>query len=308
MYNTQIDLSTLMHAANCVKTKWPDAKPFASLVLGSGWGDVVEAFNIKDELLYEEITGFGKSDVIGHAGKLNLVEINGKEVFIFQGRRHWYEGEGWTPVAIPAYISQHCGALIFFLTNAAGGISYPPGSLMVLTDHINHMFSHPLIGPHREELGTRFPDHSEIYSSKLRSIIKDTAKELDIKMNEGVYLAATGPTYETPAEIQAYKRIGADAVGMSTVPEAIVANALGLKTTAISCISNYAAGINPNPLSRQEVIDALNSIMPDLAKLIPEVLKRFTESSTILFSSSLLVLRFLSCPVDQLFELQVFFF
>ena len=277
MNTTQIDLPTLMHAANCVKTKWPKAKPFASLVLGSGWGDVVKAFNIKDELPYEDITGLGKGGVVGHASKLNLAEIDGKEFFIFQGRRHWYEGEGWTPVVIPAYITQHCGASIFFATNAAGGISYPPGSLMTISDHINHMFSHPLMGPHREELGERFPDQSTIYSVELRSIIREAAKKIDIMMNEGVYLATSGPTYETPAEIQAYRTIGANAVGMSTVPEAILANAMGLKVAAISCISNHAAGITPNPLSHQEVIDTMNSIMPQMVKLIPRIVEKFAE-------------------------------
>ena len=272
-----IDLSALMHAANCVKTKWSKAKPFASLVLGSGWGDVINAFDVKDELPYEKIWGLGKGGVVGHASKLTLAEINGKEIFIFQGRRHWYEGEGWTPVVIPAYISQHCGASIFFATNAAGGISYPPGSLMMLSDHINQMFGHPLIGPHREEFGERFPDQSEVYSIELRNKIKEAAKEVGIEMNEGVYVAATGPTYETPAEIRGYKAIGADAVGMSTVPEAILANAMGLKVAAISCISNHAAGISKVPLCHQEVMDTMNLIMPKMVKLIPKIIEKFSQ-------------------------------
>ena len=277
MKETMVDLSALMHAANCVKTKWSGAKPFASLVLGSGWGDVINAFNVKDELPYEKIWGLGKGGVVGHASKLTLAELNGKEFLIFQGRRHWYEGEGWTPVVIPAYISQHCGASIFFATNAAGGISYPPGSLMMLTDHINQMFGHPLIGPHHEEFGVRFPDQSEVYSIELRNKIKEAAKEVGIEMNEGVYVAATGPTYETPAEIRGYKALGADAVGMSTVPEAILANAMGLKVAAISCISNHAAGISKVPLCHQEVMDTMNSIMPGMVKLIPKIVEKFSQ-------------------------------
>ena len=277
MDEKQLDLLTLMRAADCVKTKWPHAKPFASLVLGSGWWDVVSAFNIIDELSYEKISGLGKGGVVGHASKLNLAEIDGKEFFIFQGRRHWYEGEGWTPVVIPAYISKHCGASIFCLTNAAGGISYPPGSLMLMSDHINNMFSHPLIGPHREELGTRFPDMSETYSKQLRAIIKKAAQEVKVEMNEGVYLATSGPTYETPAEIRGYKTIGANAVGMSTAPEATVANAIGLKVAAISCISNHAAGITPNPLSHQEVIDTMDSIMPKMVELMPKIVEGFAQ-------------------------------
>ena len=277
MQETKISLSALMHAANCVKTKWPDVKPFASFVFGSGWGNVVNAFNIIDELPYEKIWGLGKGGVEGHASKLSLAEINGKKFFIFQGRRHWYEGEGWTPVVTPAYISKHCGASIFFATNAAGGISYPPGSLMMLTDHINHMFSHPLIGNHHEELGVRFPDQSEVYSLELRKIIKDAAKEVKVGMNEGIYLAATGPTYETPAEIRAFKTLGADAVGMSTVPEAIIASSMGLKVAAISCISNYAAGISKVPLCHQEVTDTTNSIMPEIVRLIPKIVEKCSQ-------------------------------
>ncbi len=277
MKETKLDLSALMHAANCVKTKWRNAKPFASLVLGSGWGDVISAFNVKDEIPYEKIWGLGKGGVVGHASKLTLAEINGKEFFIFQGRRHWYEGEGWTPVIIPAYISKHFDVSVFFATNAAGGISYPPGSLMVLSDHINSMFGHPLIGPHHEELGPRFPDQSEIYSKELREIIKETAKEVGIDMNEGVYLAASGPSYETPAEIRAYKTLGASAVGMSTVPEAILANSMGLKVAAISCITNHAAGISKVPLSHKEVIDTMNSIMPGMVKLIPKIVEKFSN-------------------------------
>jgi purine-nucleoside phosphorylase len=278
MKEAMIDLPALMHAANSVKTKWSKAQPFASLVLGSGWGDVISAFDVVDELPYEKIWGLGKGGVVGHASKLTLAEINHKKFFIFQGRRHWYEGEGWTPVVTPVYISQHCGASIFFATNAAGGISYPPGSLMMLTDHINYLFDHPLIGPHNEEFGERFPDQSEVYSVELREKIKEAAKDVEIKMNEGVYLASTGPTYETPAEIHAYKTLGANAVGMSTVPEAILANAMGLKVAAISCISNHAAGISKVPLSHQEVIDTMDSIMPEMVKLIPKIVEKFSQS------------------------------
>ena len=277
MKETRISLSSLMHAANCVKTKWPNVKPFASLVFGSGWADVIKAFNVVDELPYEKIWGLGKAGVEGHANKLALAEVNGKHFFVFQGRRHWYEGEGWTPVVTPAYISEHLGASVFFATNSAGGISYPPGSLMMVSDHINLMANHPLMGRHHEEFGERFPDQSEVYSSELRNLIKETAKDTKVKVEEGVYLAVSGPTYETPAEIRAHKILGADAVGMSTIPEAIFASCMGLKVAAISCISNHAAGISKTPLSHKEVTETGKSVMPELARLMPKVIEKISQ-------------------------------
>lgn len=196
---------------------------------------------------------------------------------IFQGRRHWYEGEGWSPVVIPAYIAKQLGCTIMLLTNAAGGISFPPGSIMVLNDHNNHMFGHPLIGPHHEELGVRFPDQSNIYPKELRELIRQATEEVGVEYNEGIYIACSGPTYETPAEIQAFKRSGADAVGMSTVPEAIIGNATGLKIAAISCISNHAAGISKVPLCHQEVMDTMDKIMPNMVKLIPRIVELFSN-------------------------------
>lgn len=274
----KIDLSVLERAVKDVKNHWPNVKPELSLVLGSGWGDVVKAFKIVDELSYQKITGLGKGGVIGHASKLTWAKVADQDIFIFQGRRHWYEGQGWSPVVLPAYITKRCGASIFFLTNAAGGISFGPGSLMIIKDHINFMFAHPLIGPHLEELGTRFPDQSCIYSPELRMKIKQVAAEVGIKIDEGIYLAESGPSYETPAEIRFFKIIGADSVGMSTVPEIILGNALGLKIAAISCVSNYAAGLAPNPLSHKEVVEELNKLMPTLAKLIPNVVQKFLET------------------------------
>jgi purine-nucleoside phosphorylase len=270
-----VDINTLKLAVNDVKAKWPDAKPELCLVLGSGWGDVVKAFNIVDDLPYENITGMGKSGVQGHSGKLSLAKFNNKDVFIFQGRRHWYEGEGWTPVVAPAYIAKHCGVETMLLTNAAGGISFEPGSLMIVTDHINNMFSNPLFGPNHVELGTRFPDMSYTYNHELIDKIKAAGKKTNIEMNFGVYLAASGPCYETPAEIRAFKVLGADAVGMSTAPEAIVGNAMGLKIAAISCISNHAAGISKNPLSHEEVGETMNTIMPKMTVLMPEIVQQF---------------------------------
>lgn len=275
-----IDIKMLEKAWADVHKKWPKAKPFGSFVLGSGWGDAIKVFNIKAELSYSEISGFGKTGVIGHAGKLSLVEIKGKEFFVFQGRRHYYEGEGWTPVLVPAYITKMSGAKIFFLSNAAGGIKYAPGDLMIINGHINQIGANPLMGPHHAELGPRFPDQTNTYDLELIKLMDACAKKAKVKIKKGIYLAASGPSYETPSEIKFYKTIGADAVGMSTVPEAIVANSMGLKVAAISCITNFAAGISPVPLSHKEVVETLDTTMPQIHKLIPEIVKAFSEFKT----------------------------
>jgi purine-nucleoside phosphorylase len=183
------------------------------------------------------------------------------EVFIFEGRRHWYEGEGWTPVILPVCLLHAMGADTVLLTNASGGIreDLAPGTLMTITDHINMLGSNPLIGPHNPRLGPRFPDQTEVYNKALRSSLLTAGAD-----TEGIYVAATGPCFETPAEIRAFKAMGADAVGMSTVPEAIVANALGLQTAALSCISNRAAGISPVPLSHEDIARTAEKTLPKM--------------------------------------------
>lgn len=272
-----VDIKVLEMATKDVKRHFPEANPFGAFVLGSGWGDAIKVFNIKKEVSYSEIVGFGKAGVVGHAGKLSLADFNGKEFFVFQGRRHFYEGEGWTPVILPAYIAKHSGASIFFVSNAAGGANHKPGSLMIITDHINHMGSNPLAGPHHEKLGPRFSDMSSVYNKDLVNIMENIGTKVGVKLVKGIYLACSGPSYETPAEIRFFKQIGADAVGMSTIPEAMVANSMGMKVAGISCITNYCAGITNHPLSHKEVVDTLNSVMGNIHKLIPEIVKSFSE-------------------------------
>lgn len=272
-----LNIDVLKKAAIDVKKHFESAKPFGVFILGSGWGDAIKVFNIKKEVSYSEISGFGSVSVSGHAGKLSLVEHNGKEFFVFQGRRHFYETEEWTPVIMPSFIAKELGAKIVFLSNAAGGINYGPGELMVITDHINYMGVNPLIGQHYPELGTRFPDMSYTYNKQLIKAIERASLRTGITVQKGVYLAATGPSYETPAEIRFFRTIGADAVGMSTVPEAIVANAMGLKVAGISCITNNAAGIIDSPLTHQEVVSTLNATMEKIHKLFPEIIKEFSE-------------------------------
>jgi len=273
--NKQINQLTLDSAVEAIQKQWPDAKPRCGLILGSGWGDGVA--DLKGlELPYSRIPGFGKTSVMGHAGKLLATTINGMEVFIFQGRRHWYEGEGWTPVILPIYLLHALGAKTILLTNAAGGIrnDLGPGSLMAISDHINMLGSNPLIGPHNPNLGTRFPDQSEVYNKPLcEKLLKAGADAT------GIYIATSGPTFETPAEIKQYRSMGADAVGMSTVPEAIIANALGMQVAGLSCICNWAAGIGSTKLTHEDVNQVASESMPRMKSTITAFLEELSNGS-----------------------------
>jgi purine-nucleoside phosphorylase len=273
--NTQINPLTLDSAVEAVQKLWPDARPECGLILGSGWGQAVA--DLKGlELPYSRIPGFGKPGVMGHAGKLLSATVNGTEVFIFQGRRHWYEGEGWTPVILPLYLLHAFGARVVLLTNAAGGIrnDLKPGSLMAIDDHINMLGSNPLIGPHNPGLGTRFPDQSEVYDKPLREKLLKAGAD-----TTGVYIATSGPTFETPAEIKQYRSMGADAVGMSTVPEAIIANALDMQVAGLSCICNWAAGISPTKLTHEDVNRVAAEAMPRMKSTINAFLEELANGS-----------------------------
>lgn len=265
-----MDYQLLEDAYNAIKTKFSAAKPVCGLILGSGWSEVADAFEIKDVMSYQDIPGLGATGVVGHAGRLALAEYAGIETLLFQGRRHWYEGVGWTPVAVPIYALKKLGVKLTVVTNAAGGIRSDllPGSLMAITDHVNMLGANPLIGPHNEIWGPRFPDQSTLYNKQYLDLFEAAAKEIDVELKQGIYLAASGPTYETPAEIQSYKIMGADAVGMSTVPEALLANAAGMDVAGLSCITNCAAGILDQPLCHEEVTQATAEAMPRMKALI----------------------------------------
>jgi inosine/guanosine/xanthosine phosphorylase family protein len=252
-------------AVAAVKAAWPEAKPELGIVLGSGWGGAIEDFTVKAELPYEKIPNLGKTGVAGHAGQLLHAECNGTELFIFQGRRHLYEGEGWTPAVLPVWILRQFGAQTVLLTNASGGIreDLRPGSLMAIEDHINFLGGNPLTGAHNPAFGERFPDQSAVYSSELRNILMASGADAS-----GVYLAAAGPTFETPAEVRAFRAMGADAVGMSTVPEAIFANALGLKVAGLSCVCNRAAGLGHDELTHEDVARAAAAAMPRMRAVL----------------------------------------
>ena len=245
-------------------------QPMLGIILGSGWSEVAAAFEKVGETGYEKIPGLGEPGVAGHAGRLVLGRAHGLNVMIFQGRRHWYEGDGWTPIALPIYALRNIGASCVLLTNAAGGIrgGFKAGELMILDDHINAMGVNPLLGRHHPIWGPRFPDQTRVYDPHLRELLSCAAKSVGEKIHHGIYLAAGGPTYETPAEIQAYHRMGADAVGMSTVPEAILANACGMLVAGLSCITNLAAGISKTPLSHEEVTQATREAMPRMKALV----------------------------------------
>lgn len=275
-----MDKNLQERAVSAVRQKWPDVAPRFGAILGSGWGDVVDALDVVDTLEFASIPGLGRTGVEGHSGRLVRARAAGMELLVFQGRRHFYEGEGWTPVAIPVRILKELGAEGVVLTNAAGGIrkDLEPGRLMLIEDHINFIGSHPLIGRHNPAWGPRFPDQSEVYSKELREQAIAAAMSVGEPISRGVYLALSGPCYETPAEIRAYRMLGADAVGMSTAPEAVLASAAGLKVLGISCITNLAAGISPTPLSHEEVAETSKAAMTRLIAFFDKLWTQLSDS------------------------------
>ena len=254
-----------------------DFVPDIALVLGSGLGDYAKNMKVVYELPYGEIEGFPVSTAPGHAGKFIFGYVGEKKVVCMKGRIHFYEGYDISDVVLPARLMYLMGAKILFLTNASGGIrkGFRAGDFMLLTDHISSFAPNPLVGPNIDELGVRFPDMSHVYDHELGEKVKKAARFLDIDLKEGVYLQTTGPSYESPAEIQMFKALGADAVGMSTVVEAIAANQCGFRIVCISCICNLAAGIADHPLSGEEVIEAGKAAAPLFEKLVTESIEAF---------------------------------
>jgi inosine/guanosine/xanthosine phosphorylase family protein len=269
--HASIQIAPLKAAAQTIREIWPNLNLISGVILGSGWNEAAEEFQ-GEEISYSQIPGLGNTGVEGHAGSLvRFQRKDGKDLLLFKGRRHLYEGEGWTPVVLPAYLLHALGAESILLTNAAGGIreDLTPGSLMLFSDHINMLGGNPLIGPHCPSLGPRFPDQTQLYNPDLR----DRLKEGGGVDAEGVYLATLGPTFETPAEIRHYRAIGADAVGMSTVPEAILAHALDMQVAAVSFISNVAAGLGSKPLNHELIHQVAQAIKPRMQKLLNHFLQ-----------------------------------
>ncbi|MFP4156493.1 MAG: purine-nucleoside phosphorylase [Opitutales bacterium] len=245
-------------------------RPELGLILGSGLGFFADdRLDVAFHLPYEEIEGFPVSTVPGHAGRFVCGELAGKRVVCMEGRFHFYEGYSLQEVTLPVRLMSAAGVHTLIATNAAGGINrdYRPGDFMLLGDHINFLGSNPLIGD-RDEDGVRFPDMSCVYDADLRARLKRWSVGRNFALHEGVYLAATGPSFETPAEIRAFAALGADAVGMSTVPEAIVARRLGLRMLGISCITNAAAGISESPLTHEEVGETAGRVRGQFADLL----------------------------------------
>lgn len=264
---------------NCLKSirQKTDFEPKVAIVLGSGLGDYAQDIKVVTEVDYSEIEGFPVSTVPGHAGKFIFGYVGDVPVVCMKGRVHYYEGYPISDVVLPTRLMKLMGAEILFLTNASGGVNknFKAGDFMLITDQISTFAPNPLIGQNIDELGTRFPDMSEIYNKELREIIKETAKENEISLQEGVYIQFTGPSFESPAEIKMAAALGADAVGMSTAVEAIAANHMGMKVCGISCVCNLAAGLSENPLTHEEVQEAANTAAPFFKKLVTECVKKF---------------------------------
>lgn len=247
-----------------------DFNPEIGLILGSGLGFFADdRIEVEGRLPYDEIECFPVSTVPGHAGQFVFGQLHGKRVLCMQGRFHFYEGYSMAQLTMPIRLMHQVGVKTLLVTNAAGGINsdYSPGDFMMLSDHINFLGTNPLIGD-RSEDGVLFPDMSAVYDPELRKQLKAWAAENSVGLKEGVYLATTGPSFETPAEIRAFTALGADAVGMSTVPEVIVARKLGIRVLGISCITNAAAGMSKSPLTHEEVSETANQVRPQFADLL----------------------------------------
>lgn len=259
------------------------AKPACALMLGSGWSRAVEGLDVLAEVPYGAIPHFGDVTVIGHSGRLLLVRAPGGGLALaFCGRRHWYEGAAWEAIVMPVEIARRLGCTVLLVTNASGGIrpDLEPGDMVAIRDHIRMNHLNPFRGPHNPAFGPRFPDQSHVYDPGLIELLLAAGREAGHALTTGVYVFASGPAYETPAEIRAYGLLGADLVGMSTVPEAMFANACGLKVAGLSFVSNHAAGIAKHSLSGTEVVECAEKNSAKMAAVVLAFLARVSASGT----------------------------
>ncbi len=261
-------------AADYLMDRVPN-RPTVALVLGSGLGDYANTLENAVRIPYAEIPNFPQPTVEGHTGAFVFGRKQGKDVVVLQGRVHYYEGLSMAEITLPVRVLAAMGVKTLALTNAAGGINlgYKPGTLMLIADHINFSGANPLIGKNLEKFGPRFPDVSDLYTASLREKIRAKADEHQIPLEEGVYLMCSGPNYETPAEIRAFRILGADAVGMSTVPEALVAGHSGMQVVGVSCITNMAAGVLPVKLKHSEVMETAAKVHDLFQKLVDLILE-----------------------------------
>ena len=265
-------------AARAIRSR-SEAEVSVALVLGSGLGAFADELQEATVFPYPEIPGFGASTVQGHAGKLVIGKAGAMPLAAMQGRVHFYEGYSLSEVTFPIRVFKLLGVRTLVLTNAAGAVNveFQPGALMVIADHLNLIGDSPLRGPNDERFGPRFPDLTEVYSRDLQEIVIEEARGMGIEMRRGIYAALAGPSYETPAEIRMIRTLGADAVGMSTVPEAIVARHMGMKVIGISCISNLAAGLTDRPVNHQEVMETGERVKAEFTELLRRVIPRVSQ-------------------------------
>jgi purine-nucleoside phosphorylase len=271
----RVALDDIDAAAAYVRQRLGDV-PDVALILGSGLGTFATTLIDAVTVPYSDIPHWPRTSVVGHAGLLVAGRVGNRPVLALSGRAHFYEGHSLRFVTFAARVLARLGVRTLIVTNAAGGINtrFAVGALMVMDDHINLMGTNPLIGPNDERLGPRFPDMSAVYSPRLRALADEAARAIGLHIEHGVYLAVTGPSYETPAEIRAFRVLGADAVGMSTVPEAIVARHMGIEILGLSCISNMAAGMQETPLSADEVIETTTRVQGDFIRLLEAIIER----------------------------------
>ena len=266
------------HAARIIRSRIK-SEPRIGVVLGSGLGAFANDFEEAITIPYPEIPGFGRSTAEGHAGQLVVGKVEHVPILAMQGRLHHYEGYSLEEVTFPIRTFKLLGLKTIILTNASGGINvqFSPGTLMVITDHLNLMGDNPLRGLNDERFGPRFPDMSAVYSSELQEIVMEEAREMALDVRRGVYAALAGPSYETPAEIHLMRNFGADAVGMSTVPEAIVARHMGLEVLGLSCVTNLAAGVTDEPINHEDVMATGNRVSATFTELLKRVVVRLNS-------------------------------
>ena len=262
-------------AARVIRAR-ANLKPSVAVVLGSGLGAFADELTDATSIAYQDIPGFARATVEGHAGALVIGKASGVALAAMQGRFHSYEGYSLEEVTFPIRVLKLLGAETLVLTNAAGALNveFVPGSLMIISDHINLLGSNPLIGPNDDRFGPRFPDLTSVYAPELQSMVIDEASEMGLGMRRGVYAALSGPSYETPAEIHMVRTLGADAVGMSTVPEAIVARHMNMRVVGISCITNLAAGVSSRPIDHSQVMAIGERVRDQFTELLRRVIKR----------------------------------
>jgi purine-nucleoside phosphorylase len=271
----------LEHAVSEVRGALPPgARPTVGLILGSGLGSFADKLEAPTSIPYRHIPGFAPSTIIGHAGNLVYGRAGALEVLAMQGRIHYYEGHDLARVAFPARTLVACGCRALVVTNAAGAVNaaLTSGEIVIVSDHINLLWGSPLRGPNDPGIGPRFPDMSEVYDRGLRQIAAAAGAEVGLTLREGVYAALPGPSYETPAEVRMLRTLGADMVGMSTVPEAIAARHMGARVLGLSCVTNLAAGLSPEPLSHEEVTATADRVRAQFEGLLAHILAHLAKA------------------------------